>query len=140
MTTAQQPAPANPVLDRGLQALARFGYGTGRIAAVPAAASESAAHWSAQWADLAGDFAGVEAVPAYARLSPDQAAAARRYMTLRIEADALLDRCRAAHGEILAAGITTDRIESYAIVRDAYEDKVEAFGAARDALAALLTA
>jgi len=123
--------PANPVLDASLARLARYGYGAG-----------GNADPAAEWARLAGDFADLDhpRVPDFAALALDAQIAARRYLALRRDADALLAACARAHRGMLADGLAEDRIEAYAALREAYEDKVEEFGAARAAVAALLAA
>jgi len=137
---AGRPGPANPVLEESLRRLSRYGYAGPDGAPADAGA---AADWPAEWARLKGDFApagGGGAVADLGALAEPARAVAMAYLRLRVEADALLARCEDAHRDILARGITPDRVEAYAAVRDAYEDKVEAFGAARAALAGLLAA
>lgn len=111
--------------DDGRRVLARFGYH-------PAAIIEDRA---AMWSRLMGDF---PRAPAWDALDEPARAAAHDYMRLRRESDRLLEACEALHREMLKDGITTARVERYAEAREAYEEHVEAFGAARERLAALL--
>jgi hypothetical protein len=115
---------ANPVLDRALAHLEQYGY--------RAPVTEIAA----DWARLKSDFG--ESVPDLAELGGAARKAADRYLALKYEADELLAACEAAHREILGEGLGPERTERYAVVRDAYEEKVEEFGAARAALAVAL--
>ncbi len=121
----------NPVLERALAHLGRYGYRAG--AQGPVEIDQDPA---GDWALLKSDFG--DAAPDFDALAGTAHAAAESYLALKQEADILLAACEAAHGEILDQGIAPERTERYAVVRDAYEDKVEAFGAARAALAAYL--
>lgn len=113
--------------------LARFGYRH-------LADGELREDWAEMWEHLRPDFAstGDRHVPAYNDLSPVQAAAAREYMSLRLIADRNLEICERWHVQLFAGGIQTDAVERYADARDAYEEAVEGFGRAREALDALL--
>ena len=129
MTAPPPPPPpndANPVLAEALAQLEKFGYGdrTGDAAR--------------DWARLKSDFA--TPPPDLDRLSPPARAAAERYIAGKRRADALLGACEAAHAEMLAHGLDRRRTESYAQVRDAYEDSVEAFAAAGAEVARCLSA
>ena len=124
-------ATANPVLERALAYLGRYGYRGG--APRPVEVDRDPA---ADWARLKSDFDAP--VPAFDALADKARDAAERYLALKHDADALLAACEAAHREILDDGIAVERTERYAVVRDAYEDKIEDFGAARAALAATL--
>lgn len=105
--------------------LSRFGY-------QPVASVEDRA---ATWARLRADF---PSAPEWPALSAQARAAAADYMRLRREADRLLEACEAVHRDMLERGISPSRVERYALAREAYEEHVEAFGAARERLAALL--
>jgi len=122
----------NPVLETNLDRLSRYGYRRGAAGPETASATE--------WARLKGDFAdaGQAVVADFDALPADANAAAQRYLDLRREADRLLSACEAAHKTILEQGLNVDRVEHYALVRDAYEEKVEEFGAARLAVSRLL--
>ena len=123
----------NRLFDDGRDVLARFGYRY-------AGAGDWFEDWSEMWDLLRGDFA-TDArpdVPAYADLSESQRAAAEDYMARRLTADRRLVACEKAHREMLAEGINNDLVELYSAVREAYEESVEAFGDARERLAALL--
>jgi len=122
----------NPVLETNLDRLARYGYSRG------SAITEAAP--AAEWTRLKGDFAepGRPAVADFNDLPPDTRAAALHYLQLKREADRLLSACEAAHKTILEQGLDVDRVEDYAEIRDAYEEKVEEFGAARRAVSHLL--
>ena len=122
---------ANPVLERALAHLGRYGYRGGTTGPV-----EIERDAAADWARLTSDFDAL--VPEFGALADTSRDAAERYLALRHDADALLAACEAAHREILDDGIAVERTERYAAVRDAYEDKVEEFGAARGTLAAAL--
>ena len=124
-------ATANPVLDRALAHLGRYGYRGG--APRPAEVDRNPA---ADWARLMSDFDAP--VPAFGALADKSRDAAERYLALKHDADTLLAACEAAHREFLADGIAVERTERYAVVRDAYEDKIEDFGAARVSLPAAL--
>ncbi|HEY0833718.1 MAG TPA: hypothetical protein VGE72_07390 [Azospirillum sp.] len=116
--------------------LARFGYR--HLDRLPA---DDAVDWAGLWEDLRGDFA-THAHPrvlAFGQLEGAALDAARDYIRRGLAADLALDRCEALHVSLYADGISTGRVEAYAEARDAYEDSVEAFGAARTRLAGLLT-
>lgn len=123
----------NPLLERNLDRLSRYGFRqSGESDEDPVAAD---------WARLKDDFADFSGtpVPDFDDLPTAVRLAARHYVDLRREADALLTQCETAHGEILNEGLSVARVEDYAVMRDAYEDKVEEFGAARQTVAGLLT-
>lgn len=120
----------NRLFADGRSILARFGYrhlenGADRD------------DWAAMWDLLRPDFATVEQpkISAYDALSEEAQSLARAYMRIRLEADRNLEACERLHVQLYADGIDKDRVEDYAVVRDAYEDSVEAFGDAREKLA-----
>jgi hypothetical protein len=95
--------------------------------------------WPEMWELLKGDFVAAPGtgIPAYAALSAELQEAARTYMERRLIADHLLDKCREAHAALYREGIDPVRVEAYADAREAYEQSVEAFGAAREAVEAV---
>ncbi len=123
----------NPLFANGRSVLARFGYRH-------LDDHERREDWPDMWALLRGDFAlpAGQAVPGYREMDDRRQAAARDYMTRRLLADRNLEICERLHVEIFTKGVSADAVERYAVARDAYEDSVEAFGAARDTVAALL--
>lgn len=140
MAPRQESVPnelPNRLFPDGRAVLARFGYRP--LDRLPA---DDEVDWAALWDQLRGDFAthADPVVPSYGRLHGPAVEAARDYMRHGLAADLGLDRCEALHVRLFADGISTDRVEAYARARDAYEDSVEAFGAARTRLAALLAA
>ncbi|MBB4264944.1 hypothetical protein [Roseospira visakhapatnamensis] len=127
------PELPNPLFASGRSVLARFGYQHRDD-------QEAREDWAVMWDLLRGDFSAPagEAVPAFHDLDEPTRGAARDYMVARLIADRNLERCERLHVDIFANGVNTDAVERYAIARDAYEDSVEAFGAARLRLATLL--
>ncbi|EKV31642.1 hypothetical protein C882_4015 [Caenispirillum salinarum AK4] len=124
----------NPLFSNGRSVLARFGYRHLED-------GELREDWAEMWELLRPDFAerADRHVPAYGDLSPVQAAAAREYMSVRLIADRNLEICERRHVQLFSGGIQTDGVERYAEARDAYEEAVETFGHAREALDALLS-
>jgi hypothetical protein len=110
--------------------LAKFGY---------RAFDGAEEDWNGMWQLLKGDFTTLRRpwVPEFADLSPPQSEAARIYMRRRLIADRLFEECRRVQAD-LHQGIDTDRVEAYSIAREAYEESVEDFGAAREQVDALL--
>lgn len=129
------PELPNRLFSNGRSVLAQFGYRQ-------LEAGEVREDWALMWDHLRGDFATAACpqVPAYDRLSEDQQAAARTYMSRRLIADRNLETCEDLHVRLFSGGINTDLVERYSVAREAYEESVEAFGDAREDLAALLTA
>ena len=125
VSAMRQSSISNPVLEKSLDRLSRYGHRRN-----PTEAPETPA---TEWARLKSDFTepGGAMVPNFDDLPADAQAAARHYLDLKREADQLLSACEAAHGDILRHGLDVARVDDYAVVRDAYEDKVEEFGAAR---------
>jgi hypothetical protein len=121
----------DPLVEERHRVLARFGYDA-EAAPTPVAEPDDR-QWAEMWEPLKPDFAIARRpqVPAYASLTPAAQAAARLYMRCRLEADRLLEACKGAHTRLARDGITTEAVERYAVVRDAYEDSVAAFGSAR---------
>jgi len=128
-------ATPDRLLSAGRRVLARFGSKT--LDHVP---TDEFINWVALWDDLRGDFAtqALPNVPAFDDLNPAAREAARAYIRQRLVSDVMLGRCEDLHRDLFAHGICTDAVEAYAVARDAYEDSVEAFGAARVRLSNLL--
>lgn len=128
----------DPLVEERHGTQARFGYEAAPAAAILGEPDDAA--WTAMWDRLKPDFATATRpeVPAFAILSADVQARARDYMSCRLRADRLLQACKAAHTRLAHDGIATAAVEHYAEVRDAYEDGVMAFGAARARLEAIL--
>ena len=120
----------NRLFADGRSILARFGY---RHVENGAERDD----WTAMWDLLRPDFATADQpdIATYDVLSEEAQSLARTYMRVRLEADRNLEACERLHVQLYADGIDKDRVEDYAVVRDAYEDSVEAFGAARERLA-----
>ena len=120
----------NRLFADGRSILARFGY---RHVENGAERDD----WTAMWDLLRPDFATADQpdIATYGVLSEEAQSLARTYMRVRLEADRNLEACERLHVQLYADGIDKDRVEDYAVVRDAYEDSVEAFGAARERLA-----
>ena len=127
------PELPNKLFSNGRSVLSRFGYR-------PLAAGETREDWAEMWDLLRPDFAdmGHGTVPAFADLDAQQQAAARDYMARRLIADRNPESCEDLHVRLFSGGISTDAVERYSAARDAYEESVEAFGEAREALSALL--
>lgn len=125
----------NRLLSDGRAVLARYGYR--RLEAMP---DDGAVDWAALWDQMRGDFATHDhpALLPFDALSGDAAVAAHAYMVCALDADLRLDRCEALHLRLFGEGIATGLVEDYALARDAYEEAVEAFGAAGARLARLL--
>lgn len=127
------PELPNRLFSNGRSVLSKFGYRH-------LEEGEVREDWAEMWEHLRPDFANSRrvSVASYDRLTPEQQAAAREYMSQRLLADRNLERCEELHVALFSKGINTDGVERYAVARDAYEDSVEAFGAAREKLDALL--
>lgn len=119
-------ATPQQLMDRGRGELRRFGP-------VP---SLDEPDWSAMWQPLKGDFATAARprVPDFDQLAPWPQQAARIYMRRKLLADRLFEDCTALYDRLHAEGIGTDLVEAYTLARDAYEDAVMEFGAAREKL------
>ncbi len=102
--------------------LSRFGYRTGD--------PDTSAVWRRLRVDLPVGGAQVE----LSILTGAAREAAERYCAHRATLDDLLDQCDQIHLEIFAKGPERERVERYAVARDAYEDAVEVFGELRVAL------
>lgn len=130
---AAVPELPNRLFSDGRSVLAKFGYRHLED-------GEIREDWAAMWEHLRADFTDSHrlSVASYDRLTEEQQAAAREYMSRRLLADRNLERCEELHVKLFSQGINTDGVERYAVARDAYEDSVEAFGEARERLDALL--
>lgn len=130
----QGPVPSpDPRVEAGRSVLARFGY----------AWSDKLLprdDYPEMWAVLRGDFHGSGRAPAptWDDLAADRQEMAREYMDCRLVADRRYDLCSEAQNELYTAGIGVMLVEKYTTLRDSYEDSVNAFGAARERLQALL--
>ncbi|SKA20458.1 hypothetical protein SAMN02745127_02623 [Oceanospirillum multiglobuliferum] len=123
------PSP-DQLVEQGASVLAKFGY-------EPFGGEEE--HWSAMWDLLKGDFTTQKhpEIPSFDDLSLSLKEAAKVYMRRRLIADRFFEECRKAQADLFK-GIDTDGVERYTIARDAYEDSVGDFGAARERIAMLL--
>ena len=106
--------------------LKRFGYRT-------ELASKSLPHLENEWEVLKADFSTLQRrnVPDLDALEPKVRSLVLNYIAHRRALDMLLDSCDASHLTILRDGAGAQRVEHYAVVRDQYEDAVEAFGELR---------
>lgn len=131
----QPHATPDRLLSAGRRVLARFG--SRELDHVP---DDAFIDWVTLWDELRGDFAtqALPRVPGFDTLGPAAREAAKAYIRQRLVSDVLLGRCEELHRDLFAHGICTDAVEAYAVARDAFEDSVEAFGAARIRLAELL--
>ncbi len=111
------PSDANPTLANALARLERYGFRAPEIDAAEA------------WRKLRDDFDTAKGVE-FAALPSEAQAAVEHYLACKHESDRLLAACEAAHTDILECGLDRQRSEAYAVLRDAYEDSVEDFGAA----------
>jgi hypothetical protein len=121
------------LIDGQIAQLRRFGLG--------AFASDSTPPWAAMWEYLKGDFATVQRVhvPSYDEMSPWPQEGARIYMRRRLLADHLFEECQQLYHRLHNDGINTELVEAYTLARDAYEDSVGDFGAARETLEKVFT-
>lgn len=120
------------LIDRGVAELRRFGYEP---------FSGDAPDWASMWTLLKGDFAADRSpVPDFGELTAWPQEAARIYMRRRLIADRLFEECRMLYDRLHAEGIGTDLVEAYTLARDAYEEAVMEFGAAREKLEEVLAA
>lgn len=120
------------LIDGEIAELKRFGY-------VPF--GDAVPDWAAMWQLLQGDFATARRarVPGYAELSPWPQEGARIYMRRRLLADRLFEECQALYASLHEDGIAVERVEAYALAREAYEDAVLDFGRAREMLEDVFT-
>ena len=123
------PSP-DQLVEQGDSVLAKFGY-------KPFGGEEE--HWADMWALLKGDFTTQKRpeVSDFNDLTLSLQEAAKVYMRRRLIADRFFEECRKAQAD-LWKGIQTDGVERYTIARDAYEDSVNDFGAARERVEMLL--
>lgn len=129
------PELPNRLFSDGRSVLSKFGYRH-------LEAGEVREDWARMWDLLRGDFATDRTpdIAAYDALNAAGQAAARTYMSRRLIADRNLETCEDLHVRLFSGGISTDLVERYSEAREAYEESVEAFGDAREDLAALLAA
>ena len=123
--TGPVPFP-DPRVEAGRSVLARFGYAH-QDGPFPRE------DYDEMWTLLKGDFPSPNGspVPDYGAMTEAQRDAARAYMDARLVADRRYELCSVSQREIFEQGIDTELVERYTTIRDAYEDAVEDFGAAR---------
>lgn len=125
------PVPfPDPRVEAGRSVLARFGYAH-QDGPFPRE------DYAEMWVLLKGDFPSPDrggGIPDLDALTLAQQSAARDYMDARLVADRRYELCSLAQREIFENGINTELVERYTTIRDAYEDAVEDFGAARERL------
>ncbi|MDJ0947997.1 MAG: hypothetical protein QNJ94_03665 [Alphaproteobacteria bacterium] len=132
--TGPVPFP-DSLVENGRSVLAKFGY-THQETPYPRE------DYAEMWEVLKPDFPhrGPGDVPSYDGMSPAQQEAAREYMDQRLVADRRYELCSIGLQDLFEKGINTELVERYTTIRDAYEDSVEDFGAARERLQTLLAA
>jgi hypothetical protein len=123
------------LIDGQIAQLKRFGFGAF------ASSATDAPHWTQMWEFLKGDFATVQRahVPSYEEMSPWPQEGARIYMRRRLLADHLFEECQNLYQRLHSDGINSELVEAYTLARDAYEDSVGDFGAARETLEKVFT-
>lgn len=123
------PELPNHLFRDGRSVLSRFGYRHLED-------GEVREDWAEMWEHLRGDFMDEHraVVMPYDDLTSEQRVLARSYMSIRLLADRNLEICESLHVRLFSGGINTDDVERYAEARDAYEETVDAFGAAREHL------
>lgn len=126
------PGSPQNLIDGEIAELKRFGY---------TPFGDAAPDWDGMWLLLKGDFATLRRaqVPAYAEMSPWPQEGARIYMRRRLLADRLFEECQELYRRLHDEGISTERVEAYALGRDAYEEAVLDFGKAREMLEDVFT-
>lgn len=110
------------------KALRRFGYED-----VPA--GDASGEFEREWMLLAPGIAPWLASVPFTELTPLQRSLAIERVRERRELDELMRACDRAHARIAACGARPDLVESYASVRDRFEEAVEAFTATAETLA-----
>lgn len=123
------------LIDGQIEQLRRFGFGAF------GATSTAVPPWSEMWDLLKADFATVQRVhvPSYEEMTPWPQEGARIYMRRRLLADHLFEECQQLYHRLHSDGINTELVEAYTLARDAYEDSVGDFGAARETLEKVFT-
>ena len=111
------------------KSLRRFGY-----AEIPA--SDATEELEREWMLLAPGVAPWLATVPFAKLTPTQRELAIDRVRKRRELDELMRACDPAPSRIASFGARPELVETYASVRDRFEEAVEAFTAAADTLAA----
>ena len=126
------PGSPQQLIDGGIAELKRFGY---------TPFGDAAPDWDGMWQLLKGDFATLRRpqMPTYAQMSPWPQEGARIYMRRRLLADRLFEECQELYRRLHDEGIRTERVEAYALGRDAYEEAVLDFGKAREILEDVFT-
>lgn len=110
------------------KALRRFGY-----AEMPA--GDAAGEFEREWMLLAPGIAPWLASVPFTELTASQRGLAIERVRKRRELDELMRACDVAHAQIAACGARPDLVETYASVRDRFEEAVEAFTATAETLA-----
>ena len=134
--TSKQSGPVpfpDALVESGRSVLAKFGYAH-QDSPFPRE------DYAEMWELLKPDFphAAAVALPSYEAMTSAQQEAARDYMDCRLVADRRYELCSIGLRELFEGGINTEHVERYTTIRDAYEDSVEDFGAARERLQSLL--
>ena len=126
MSAFDSQSPSNESGRR--MALRRFGY-----AEVPA--DDAAGEFEREWVLLAPGVAPWLASVPFTELTPSQRDLAIERVRKRRELDELMRACDVAHAQIAACGARPDLVETYASVRDRFEEAVEAFTTTVETLA-----
>jgi len=110
--------------------LARFGYKEASSLANDEINLES------EWEILKTDFLThtQPTLPALAELSAATKDTVLAYLLKRREADNLMDQCDQIHLKVAQLGASEANVNDYVFARDAFEDAVENFGTAREAV------
>lgn len=128
------PVPfPDALVENGRSVLAKFGYAH-QDSPFPRE------DYAEMWEVLKPDFphTGAGDVASYDAMTPAQQEAARDYMDCRLVADRRYELCSIGLRELSEGGINTEHVERYTTIRDAFEDSVEDFSAARERLQSLL--
>ena len=129
------------LIDGQIAQLRRFGFGAFGKSGTADGADADAPPWSAMWDLLKADFATVQRVhvPSYEEMTPWPQEGARIYMRRRLLADHLFEECQQLYQRLHSDGINSELVEAYTLARDAYEESVGDFGAARETLEKVFT-
>jgi len=113
------------------KALERFGY-----ASLEQQISEQQLEreWSLLLPDFLADVGDLQS-PAWRALTASQRLLAMEHVLQRRALDGMMNACDAAHQNIAAGGMKPELLEAYAIVRDQFEEAVDAFTLHRDRIA-----
>jgi hypothetical protein len=132
------PASPQRLIDGQIEQLRRFGFG---VFGMSGGAETDSPPWSAMWELLKTDFSTVQRVhvPSYEEMTPWPQEGARIYMRRRLLADHLFEECQNLYKLLHSDGINSELVEAYTLARDAYEESVGDFGAARETLEKVFT-